>query len=94
MRKEKTIHIFYINKIKHCLGRIFEAEDTYCVTAEDKRIVTANERAIDHWLKKAGITSNEERKDILECVDWCWDGCAESLEKRGWTVLRGKETLT
>ena len=58
----KQIHIHYINKIKRCKLRIFEAEDNYVFTVEDKAVVTANERAIEHWLKKANITNEEERR--------------------------------
>ncbi len=90
---EKKIHIYYINRIKNNLGRIFEAEDTYCFTEEDQHVVTANDRAIEHWLKKAGITDSKLKQEILSNVDWCWEGCAENLEKLGWTVLRGKENL-
>ena len=90
---EKKIHIYYINRIKSNLGRIFEAEDTYCFTEEDQHIVVANNRAIEHWLKKAGITDPELKQEILSNVDWCWDGCKERLEGLGWTVLTGKENI-
>lgn len=90
---EKKIHIYYINRIKNNLGRIFEAEDTDCFTEEDYNVVVANQRAIEHWLKKAGITDSNLKQEILSNVDWCWDGCAENLGKLGWTILRGKENL-
>ncbi len=86
----RVIHIYYINRIKDCLLRIFEAEDDDYV---DYRIVSANERAIDHWLDKANVVDKELQREILQNVDWCWDGCAEKLESLGWTILRGKENL-
>lgn len=89
----KKIHIHYINRIKTCLRKIFEAEDTYCFTEEDKRIVVANNRAIEHWLKKANITDPVERKELMDNIDWCWDNCADNLEKLGWEIIRGKENL-
>ena len=89
----KQIHIHYINKIKRCKLRIFEAEDNYVFTVEDKAVVTANERAIEHWLKKANITNEEERRELLNIVDWSNDNCSGALEKLGWTILRGKELL-
>lgn len=89
---EKVIHIYYINRIKNCLGRIFEAEDTDpCYV--DYHIVRANERAIDHWLDKANVKDKNLRQEILSNVDWCWDFCKERLEDLGWTVLTGKETF-
>ena len=90
---EKKIHIYYINRIKTNLRRIFEAEDTYYFTEEDSHIVGSNNRAIEHWLKKAGITDPQLKQEILSNIDlWC-GGCAEHLEKLGWTIVRGKENL-
>lgn len=86
----KTIHIWYINKIKYMLGGIFEQEDS---DYPDNRIIRNKERAIENCFKKAGITSEEDQREIYENVDWCWDGCAERLEALGWTVLRGKENF-
>ena len=90
---EKKIHIYYINRIKHNLSRIFEAEDTYCFTEEDQHIVEANNRAIEHWLKKAGIIDPKLKQEILSNVDWCWDDCAKHLETLGWEIIRGESEL-
>ena len=86
----KKIHIYYINRIKDCNGRIFEAEDD---DYPDYRIVSANERAIEHWLNKAGIIDKKERTEIIENCYWYYDDCAGVLEKLGWTIIRGKENL-
>lgn len=86
----KEIHIYYINRIKDCDGRIFIAEDYDCV---DYRIVRANERAIDHWFDKAGIIDQAERAEIVNHCLWHNNDCAGMLEKLGWTIIRGKEKL-
>lgn len=86
----KKIHIHYINRIKTCLRKIFEAEDTDYV---DGRVVSANNKAIEHWLDKANITDPVERKELMDNIDWCWDNCAGNLEKLGWEIIRGKENL-
>lgn len=86
----KQIHIYYINRIKDCLLRIFEFEDDDCV---DYRGVRANERAIEHWLDKAKIYDTDLRHELYEHIDWTCDACVESLEKLGWTIIRGKENL-
>ncbi len=86
----KTIHIWYINRIKSLLGDIFYEEDNDYV---DGRVVANKWRAIDNCFKKAGINDIELQREVLDNVDWCWDGCAERLEKLGWTILRGKENI-
>lgn len=86
----KAIHIYYINRIKDCDRRIFEAADDDYI---NYRIVSASERAIDHWLDKARIIDKDERNEIVNHCHWHNDNCAEMLEKLGWTIIRGKENL-
>ena len=84
----KQIHIHYINKIKDCDFRIFDAEDD-----ENWRAVRSNERALDHWLDKAKIFDKDERQELLENCRWSNDDCVSVLEKLGWTILYGKENI-
>ena len=81
----KTISMFKINKIKGCQLRIFEAEDD---DYPDRRIVNANERAIDHYLEDY---SEEEKQELLKTIRWTYDDCASELVKLGWTVTRSSE---
>lgn len=81
----KIISMHKINKIKCCQLRIFEAEDD---DYPDRRIVNANERAIDHYLK---YYSEEEKQELLKAIRWTNDDCASELVKLGWTVTRSVE---
>ncbi len=83
----KRIHIYYINKIKDCKLRIFEAEDEDIV---DYRIVARNERAIEQWLDKAKIANKALRYELVENIRWTNDHCCEKLEKLMWRIERGK----
>ena len=90
--EQKTIHIYYINRIKKCLGRIFEAEDSDMLE-DDINIVNANNRAIQHWFKKAKIFDYHLQQEILSNVNWYDNSSAKTLENLGWTILKGKENL-
>ena len=88
---EKVIHIYYINKIKNCTFNIFEAEgDDY----PNIKKVRANEKAIEHWLDKAGIFDKNLRQELWEIIKWTNDDCTAALEKLGWKINRGKEICT
>lgn len=78
----KIISMHKINKIKGCKLRIFEAEDD---DYPDKRIVNANERAIDHYLEGY---SKEEKQELLKNIRWTNDDCTKELLKLGWIVTR------
>lgn len=79
----KTITIYKINKIKNCLLRIFETEDD---DIPNKRIISANERAIDKYLKDY---TKEEKEELLRVVNWTNDNCSDDLEKLGWVIKKG-----
>ncbi len=79
----KTISIYKINKIKDCLFRIFDAEDD---DIPNRRIVKANERVIDNYLKDYSI---EEQRELLSVINWTNDNCTKNLEELGWVVERG-----
>ncbi len=79
----KRIDVCYINKIKNCQLRIFEAEDDDFV---DRRIVRINERAIEHWLDKAEIKDKILRYELVENIKWNNDNCCEVLEKLLWRI--------
>lgn len=83
----KTIHMYYINKIKDCTYRIFEQEDD---DFPNGRIIKRNYRAIEQWLDKAGITDEKLRSELLHNIYWTCDNCKERLEKLGWKVIIGK----
>lgn len=83
----KNIHVRYINKIKNCQLKIFEAEDDDFV---DRRVVRANERAIEHWLDKAGIKDKILRYELLENIEWHNDNCCKVLEKSWWRIQHEK----
>ena len=86
----KQIHIYYINKIKDCLLKIHDSEDD---EISNRRIVSANENAIDKYLNKAGIINKELRQELLVNISWSNDNCKAKLEKLGWTILTGRELL-
>lgn len=78
----KEISIKTINNIKECLYRIFDAEDDDCV---NRKKVSANERAIDHYLKDY---SKEQQYELLNLILWKNDNCVSELEKAGWKIIR------
>lgn len=84
--RERKIHMYYLNKIKMCLLRIFEAEDD---DYPDKRKVAANERSLDHWLSRASICDNDLKIELLTNISWANNNCKEILEKIGWTIITG-----
>lgn len=86
----KQIHIYYINKIKDCLLKIYDAEDD---EIPNRRIVAANENVIDKYLNKAGIINKELRQELLVNITWSNDNCKGKLEELGWKILTGREVL-
>ena len=86
----KQIHIYYINRIKVCLMRIY---DTIECGIPNKRIAAANINAIDKFLNKAGIINKELRQELLISISWANDNCKERLEKLGWKILTGSKAL-
>ena len=87
---EKKIHMYYINKIKNCMLKIFEAEDE---DFPNRKIVRANENEIDKYLDKAKILDKNLRQELLENIRWTNDNCVSTLEKLGWEVIRGKDNF-
>lgn len=79
----KEIKMVTLNRIKLCLLRIFEAEDD---DYPDNRIVRANNKALDHYLKDY---SKEQQEELLRLIRWSNDNCYVELEKAGWKVIRG-----
>lgn len=77
----KTITIWTINQIKKCTLRIFDAEDD---DIPNKRIISANERAIDNYLK---YKTKEEKRELLSVINWTNDNCISKLTSLGWTIL-------
>lgn len=84
---EKEISIQTINKIKMCLLRIYEAEENDYVDENYYRKITANNRAISHYIKDY---SDEQQRELLNHICWYDDNCSKSLEKLGWKIIRGK----
>lgn len=80
----KEIRMITLNRIKRCKLRIFAAEDEDCV---NHKKVSANERAIDHYLKDY---SKEQQYELLNLIRWNNDNCVKELEKIGWKIIRGK----
>lgn len=77
----KDITIWTINQIKKCTLRIFEAKDD---DIPNKRIISANEIAIDHYLK---YKIEEEKRELLSAINWTNDNCIAKLKALGWKVL-------
>lgn len=84
----KQIDIYYINKIKDCLMKIWDAEDD---DVPNRRIIARNENAINKYLDKAGIIDKELRGELLRNIVWCDNDCKGKLEKLGWKILTGGE---
>lgn len=82
----KRIHIYYINKIKTCKLKIFEEEDD---DYPNRKVVSANEKAIEHYLDKAGISEENLRIELLKNIRWTNDNCVDTLAKLGWTIEYG-----
>lgn len=83
MEMNKEIKMVTINRIKLCLLKIFEAEDD---DIPNHKIIAANNRAIDHYLKDY---SKEQQEELLRLIRWSNDDCCSELEKNGWTILKG-----
>lgn len=82
----KKIHIYYINKIKMCMLKIFEAEDD---DYPNRKIVKANEKTIEHYLDKAGIVDEKLKTELLCNIRWTNDNCVSTLVKLGWIIEYG-----
>lgn len=78
----KEIRMITLNRIKRCKLRIFAAEDEDWV---NWKIVRANERAIEHYMKDY---SKEQQRELNELIRWENDNCVLNLEKYGWKVIR------
>lgn len=86
----KQIHIYYINKIKDCLMKLYDAEDN---DVPNRRIIARNENAINKYLDEAGIIDKELRGELLRNIVWCDNDCKGKLEKLGWKILTDKEEV-
>lgn len=86
----KQIDIYYINKIKDCLMKLWDAEND---DAPNRRIIARNENAINKYLDKAGIIDKELRGELLRNIVWCDNDCKGKLEKLGWKILTDKEEV-
>ena len=86
----KQIHIYYINKIKDCLMKLWDAENN---DNPNRRIIARNENAINKYLDKAGIIDKELRGELLRNIVWCDNDCKGKLEKLGWKILTDKEEV-
>lgn len=84
----KQIHIYYINKIKDCLMKLWDAENN---DAPNRRIIARNENAINKYLDKAGIIDKELRQELLKNIVWCDNDYKGKLEKLGWKILSDRE---
>ncbi len=81
----KEISMKTLNQVKLCLLKIFEAEDD---DIPNHKIIGANNRAIDHYLKDY---SKEQQEELFKHIRWSNDNCYAELEKAGWKVIRGKK---
>lgn len=79
---KKEIRMVTLNRIKDCLLRIFEAEDD---DIPNLKIIGANNRALDHYLKDYSET---EKDELLRLIRWTNDDNASELEKHDWRVIR------
>lgn len=86
----KQIDIYYINKIKDCLMKLWDAEND---DVPNRRIIARNENAINKYLDKAGIIDKELRQELLRNIVWCDNDCKGKLEKLGWKILTDKEEV-
>lgn len=86
----KQIDIYYINKIKDCLMKLWDAENN---DNPNRRIIARNENAINKYLDKAGIIDKELRGELLRNIVWCDNDCKGKLEKLGWKILTGGEEV-
>ena len=86
----KQINIYYINKIKDCLMKLWDAEND---DVPNRRIIARNENAINKYLDKAGIIDKELRQELLRNIVWCDNDCKGKLEKLGWKILTDKEEV-
>ena len=86
----KQIHIYYINKIKDCLMKLWDAENN---DNPNRRIIARNENAINKYLDEAGVIDKELRGELLRNIVWCDNDCKGKLEKLGWKILTDKEKV-
>ncbi len=78
----KEIRMVILNRIKRCKCRIYDAEDD---DIPNYKIIGANNRALDHYLKGY---SEHEKDELLRHIRWFSDDCTSELEKHGWKVIR------
>jgi len=87
----KSIKLSYIEKIQKATMRIFEAEDE---DYPDRRIVSINNRAIQHWLEK--ITSNVDEQNVILTIiknnnfndkDLTFKPICDELRKEGYEII-------
>lgn len=86
----KQIDIYYINKIKDCLMKLYDAKDN---DTPNRRIIVRNENAINKYLDKAGIIDKELRQELLRNIVWCDNDCKGKLEKLGWKILTDEDGI-
>ena len=79
----KQITMRTLNKIKELKLKIFDYEDDEPEYV-NRRGVAACERAIDKVLKDY---SNEEKRELLDLIQWYDDENAIFLETKGWKVI-------
>lgn len=82
----KEIKLITINKIKKCLLKIFEEEDS---NEPNIKIIRANKGAITRLLHPYYFLGEEE-EELLSNISWTNDNCVKKLEDLGWKVLREK----
>lgn len=78
----KEIRMVILNRIKRCKCRIYDTEDD---DIPNLKIIAANNRALDHYLKGY---SKEQQEELLKLIRWTNDNCCSELEKSGWKVIR------
>lgn len=90
----KQIKFYYIVKIQHATIRRFEAEDD---AYPEGRVISANNRAIQHYLDKITTDKAEQRKilDIIERQNWNMEDSSfkpicDELRALGYEILEGK----
>lgn len=80
----KEIRMVTLNRIKRCKCRIYDTEDD---DIPNRKIIGANNRALDYYLKSYSET---EKDELLRLIRWTNDDCTSELEKHGWKVIREK----
>ena len=86
----KTIDFQCLAKIIRDLDHIFDEEMN---DFPDRRVVSNNERAIEHWFKKMG--ANEQMKqDIYEThvrFDPTYEAQCDRLRVKGYTIINNEK---